>query len=60
MKGPFATKDEAYAVAESGEVIMARDTFKFRGECWCVMSRVEMYRTLASFWHTWTVWEELK
>ena len=60
MKGPFGTRDEAFAAAEVGEHILARDAFRFRGENYCVMTELEWTITLNNFQNTWAHWETKK
>lgn len=61
MKGPFETLDEARANAEVGENIMARDTFHYRGEAWCVMNDQEVTAHLNDIFSSWHChWETIK
>lgn len=60
MKGPFETLAAARENAEVGEFIMARDTFGYRGEAWCVMSDDEVTAHLNDPFSSWKCcWERI-
>lgn len=60
MKGPFATYGEALAAADPGEIIVARDSAKFREAGWGVMADQEFTAGFNSFLNCWTHWETKK
>ncbi len=53
MKGPFATLDEARKNAEPGELIVVRDTFRYRNEAWAVMANEEFTVHLNNHFSSW-------
>lgn len=61
MKGSFATRQEALSAAEVGEIVMVRDTFKWRNEAWCVMTEDEANHEYTQGWfQKWTMWQQKK
>lgn len=57
MKGPFTTYERAFAAADAGEIIVARDSAKFHEAGWGVMTDQEFTVAFNSLFNYWTHWE---